>query len=163
MVNRPARRPLARSVSPPGSGTEALTECWIEVGDAGGPAGFPFAPVDPDEVGRATDRLVTALAPRAGRLLVVTVEDVLVGRLDIRRDANPLVAHWASSTTCRAAWPPAAGLEVFHQRLGRRGTGRWPNAPQLAPDDQRDEVLVLLDPLWAFVYRDLMARRRSWI
>ncbi|MEV6681657.1 GNAT family N-acetyltransferase [Streptomyces erythrochromogenes] len=39
------------------------------------------------------------------------------------------------------------GLEDFYGRLGRREVGRWPGALRLAPDDSRDEVLMLLDPL----------------
>ncbi|MEU9102249.1 GNAT family N-acetyltransferase [Streptomyces sp. NPDC048361] len=39
------------------------------------------------------------------------------------------------------------GLEDFYSRLGWREVGRWPGALRLAPDDTRDEVLVLLDPL----------------
>ncbi|WP_392674594.1 GNAT family N-acetyltransferase [Streptomyces sp. LN785] len=39
------------------------------------------------------------------------------------------------------------GLEDFYGRLGWRETGRWPGALRLAPDDTRDEVLMLLAPL----------------
>ncbi|MFJ5549440.1 GNAT family N-acetyltransferase [Streptomyces sp. NPDC093225] len=39
------------------------------------------------------------------------------------------------------------GLEPFYERLGWREAGRWPAALRLAPDDTRDEVLMLLDPL----------------
>ena len=39
------------------------------------------------------------------------------------------------------------GLESFYSRLGWREVGRWPGALRLAPDDTRDEVLMLLDPL----------------
>lgn len=39
------------------------------------------------------------------------------------------------------------GLEDFYSRLGWREVGRWPRALRLAPDDTRDEVLMLLDPL----------------
>lgn len=39
------------------------------------------------------------------------------------------------------------GLEDFYERLGWRETGRWPGALRLAPDDTRDEVLMLLAPL----------------
>ncbi|MFJ7497382.1 GNAT family N-acetyltransferase [Streptomyces sp. NPDC097727] len=39
------------------------------------------------------------------------------------------------------------GLEDFYGRLGWREVGRWPGALRLAPDDTRDEVLMLLDPL----------------
>ena len=39
------------------------------------------------------------------------------------------------------------GLEDFYGRLGWREVGRWPSALRFAPDDTRDEVLMLLDPL----------------
>ncbi|MFE5392956.1 GNAT family N-acetyltransferase [Streptomyces sp. NPDC056568] len=39
------------------------------------------------------------------------------------------------------------GLEDFFSRLGGREVGRWPGALRLAPDDPRDEVVMLLDPL----------------
>uniref|UniRef100_A0AAU2JJU4 GNAT family N-acetyltransferase n=1 Tax=Streptomyces sp. NBC_00049 TaxID=2903617 RepID=A0AAU2JJU4_9ACTN len=39
------------------------------------------------------------------------------------------------------------GLEEFYGRLGWREVGRWPGALRLAPDDTRDEVLMLLDVL----------------
>ena len=39
------------------------------------------------------------------------------------------------------------GLENFYERLGWREIGRWPEALRLAPDDTRDEVLMVLAPL----------------
>ncbi|MGY4906639.1 N-acetyltransferase family protein [Streptomyces sp. 900116325] len=39
------------------------------------------------------------------------------------------------------------GLEDFYGRLGWREIGRWPAALRLAPDDTRDEVLMILAPL----------------
>ncbi|MEU8246089.1 GNAT family N-acetyltransferase [Nonomuraea sp. NPDC048916] len=39
------------------------------------------------------------------------------------------------------------GLEDFYGRLGWREIGRWPEALRLAPDDTRDEVLMILAPL----------------
>jgi GNAT superfamily N-acetyltransferase len=39
------------------------------------------------------------------------------------------------------------GLEDFYARLGWRETGRWPGKLRLAPDDTRDEVLMILAPL----------------
>jgi GNAT superfamily N-acetyltransferase len=40
-----------------------------------------------------------------------------------------------------------AGLEDFYRRLGWREVGRWPGALRFGPDDHRDEILMLLDPL----------------
>ena len=39
------------------------------------------------------------------------------------------------------------GLEDFYSRLGWRITGRWPGKLRLAPDDTRDEILMILTPL----------------
>lgn len=39
------------------------------------------------------------------------------------------------------------GLEDFYSRLGWRLTGRWPGKLRLAPDDTRDEILMILKPL----------------
>lgn len=38
-------------------------------------------------------------------------------------------------------------LEEFYGRLGWKEIGRWPGALRLAPDDDRDEILMVLDPL----------------
>jgi len=39
------------------------------------------------------------------------------------------------------------GLEHFYARLGWMVIGRWPGALRLAPDDDRDETLMILNPL----------------
>jgi GNAT superfamily N-acetyltransferase len=39
------------------------------------------------------------------------------------------------------------GLEHFYAKLGWREIGRWPGALRLGPDDDRDEVLMILTPL----------------
>ncbi len=39
------------------------------------------------------------------------------------------------------------GLEGFYGRLGWQVTGRWPGKLRLAPDDTRDEILMILTPL----------------
>jgi GNAT superfamily N-acetyltransferase len=39
------------------------------------------------------------------------------------------------------------GLEDFYARLGWRVTGRWPGKLRFAPDDTRDEILMILTPL----------------
>jgi len=39
------------------------------------------------------------------------------------------------------------GLEDFYTRLGWKETGRWPGKLRLAPDDTRDEILMILTPL----------------
>lgn len=39
------------------------------------------------------------------------------------------------------------GLEDFYARLGWQVTGRWPGKLRFAPDDTRDEILMILAPL----------------
>ena len=73
-----------------------LVECWIAVTNAGGAAGFPFPPVDADQVGPAAERLIAGLDPRRSRLVLATIGATLAGWLSIRRDPDPVVAHWGS-------------------------------------------------------------------
>ncbi|MFB7586350.1 GNAT family N-acetyltransferase [Streptomyces sp. NPDC056169] len=47
----------------------------------------------------------------------------------------------------RLAARGGVGLEEFYGRLGWQEIGRWPGALRLAPDDDRDEVLMILSPL----------------
>jgi GNAT superfamily N-acetyltransferase len=39
------------------------------------------------------------------------------------------------------------GLEDFYYRLGWREVGRWPGKLRFAPEDTRDEILMILTPL----------------
>jgi GNAT superfamily N-acetyltransferase len=39
------------------------------------------------------------------------------------------------------------GLDDYYARLGWEVTGRWPGKLRLAPDDTRDEILMILTPL----------------
>jgi GNAT superfamily N-acetyltransferase len=39
------------------------------------------------------------------------------------------------------------GLEDFYTRFGWQEIGRWPGKLRLAPDDTRDEILMILTPL----------------
>ncbi len=39
------------------------------------------------------------------------------------------------------------GLDDFYARLGWEVTGRWPGKLRFAPDDTRDEILMILTPL----------------
>jgi GNAT superfamily N-acetyltransferase len=47
----------------------------------------------------------------------------------------------------RLAVRGGTGLEDFYARLGWTVTGRWPGALRLAPGDDRDEILMVLNPL----------------
>ncbi len=70
-----------------------LIDCWIEVTNAGGAAGFPFPPVGDVEVAPVADGLIEALDPERSRLLMAVDGDVAVGWVLLRRDPSPLVAH----------------------------------------------------------------------
>ncbi|MEL5955115.1 GNAT family N-acetyltransferase [Streptomyces sp. CLV115] len=167
----------ADSVSP--KLQHALADCWIEVTNAGGAAGFPFPPIDHTQAVPAVDRMVGALAPATSRLLTATDHGELVGWLNVRRDAGALIAHWGTLHHVQTrpavrgrgygvalmnearrfardemnleqlhlAARAGVGLEDFYGRLGWKEIGRWPRALRLAPDDDRDEVLMLLDLL----------------
>lgn len=75
---------------------QAAIECWIDVSNAGGAAGFPFPPVDAAEVGAAAEGIIGGLAPSRSRLLIATLGGALAGWLNIRRDPHPLIAHWGT-------------------------------------------------------------------
>ncbi|MFC9245774.1 GNAT family N-acetyltransferase [Streptomyces sp. NPDC057136] len=74
----------------------ALAECWTEVTNAGGAAGFPFPPVDAATVIPALDRVIALLSPDTSRLLTATMDGELVGWLNVRRDPFELIAHWGT-------------------------------------------------------------------
>ncbi|WP_426362816.1 GNAT family N-acetyltransferase [Streptomyces sp. E-08] len=104
-----------------------LVDCWTEVSDAGGAAGFPFPPVDPAEVTAAVDRIVAGLDPSSSRLVTATVDGALAGWLCLRRDTDPLVAHWGT-------------LHHVQTRLGVRGRGIGAGLVRHARAIARDEM-----------------------
>jgi GNAT superfamily N-acetyltransferase len=73
-----------------------LINCWIDVTNDGGAAGFPFPPVDEHQVAPVMDTLVSSLDPHRTRLLLAMRDNTLAGWVVLRRDSNPLVAHWGS-------------------------------------------------------------------
>ncbi|MEU9890115.1 GNAT family N-acetyltransferase [Sphaerisporangium sp. NPDC051011] len=73
-----------------------LIECWAAVSNAGGAVGFPFPPVGFDEVAVVADRLITGLDPERSRLLLALVDGTLAGWLNVRKNADPLIAHWGT-------------------------------------------------------------------
>jgi ribosomal protein S18 acetylase RimI-like enzyme len=75
---------------------QALVNCWIDVSNAGGAAGFPFPPIDERDAAPALEPILESLAPRTNRLLMALDDDELVGWLNIRRDAYALIAHWGT-------------------------------------------------------------------
>ncbi|MFE1413348.1 GNAT family N-acetyltransferase [Streptomyces sp. NPDC058746] len=156
-----------------------LIDCWIAVTNLGGAAGFPFPPVQDDEVAPVMEELLGRLHPQHTRLIAAGFGDALAGWVVLRRDPYRLVAHWGTVhhlqthpafrgrgvgsalmrelrktarddlglEQLRLAARGGEGLEDFYGRLGWREIGRWPGALRLSPDDTRDEVLMLLDPL----------------
>ncbi|WP_182898290.1 GNAT family N-acetyltransferase [Microbispora sp. H10830] len=154
-----------------------LLECWVTVTNAGGAAGFPFPPVTFDEVAVVADQLIAGLDPERSRFLLAHVHGSLAGWLNVRRNTDPLIAHWGTvhhvqtHTKFRSRGIGAAlmrqvrhvareemgleqlhlaarggvGLEDFYGRLGWKEIGRWPNALRLAPGDDRDEILMMLE------------------
>lgn len=103
-----------RQVAAPGDVTpelrRALVECWIEVTNAGGAAGFPFPPIDVRQAAPAVDSLVASLAPDTSRLVIASVNGHLAGWLNVRCDPFELVAHWGT-------------LHHVQTRTGLRGRG----------------------------------------
>ncbi|MGW8761461.1 GNAT family N-acetyltransferase [Streptomyces sp. NPDC055815] len=116
----------SREALPAGLAT-TLVDCWTEVSDAGGAAGFPFPPVDPTEVAAAVDRIVAGLAPESSRLVIATVDGALAGWLCLRRDPWPLIAHWGT-------------LHHVQTRLAVRGRGIGAGLVRHARAIARDEM-----------------------
>lgn len=101
MRRSPATRPLVlEQYTAPEQVTPALREvladCWVEVTDAGGAAGFPFPPIDRTHALPAVDTIADGLTPDTSRLITAMHHDELVGWLNVRRDTFELIAHWGS-------------------------------------------------------------------
>lgn len=75
---------------------DELAACWVDTTNAGGAVGFPFPPVDLDEVRPAVDELSEDVAAGRSVLLVARRGDRLVGWVSLDLNAFPLVAHWAT-------------------------------------------------------------------
>ncbi|MFI7146970.1 GNAT family N-acetyltransferase [Nonomuraea sp. NPDC050022] len=73
-----------------------LVECWVTVTNAGGAAGFPFPPVTFNQVAEVADQLIAGLDSDRSRFLLALVDGMLAGWLNVRRDTNPLIAHWGT-------------------------------------------------------------------
>ncbi|WP_329281021.1 GNAT family N-acetyltransferase [Streptomyces sp. NBC_00691] len=106
---------------------DELIECWIEVTNAGGAAGFPFPPIGTDLAGPAVDALVAGLGPGSSRLLVASVDGGLAGWLHVRRDDFRLVAHWGT-------------LHHVQTRTGLRGRGIGAALMSRVREIARDEM-----------------------
>ncbi|WP_172387938.1 GNAT family N-acetyltransferase [Streptomyces sp. MNP-20] len=75
---------------------QALLECWVDVTNDGGAAGFPLPPIGTQQAAPALDTLIEGLAPHTSRLLTAWDGSELVGWLHLRRDSSPLTAHWGT-------------------------------------------------------------------
>jgi len=94
-----------------------MVACWREVSNAGGPVGFPFLPVDEQQVLPAVEDMVGSLDPALSRLLVATVDQALAG-----------CAHWLHhrqrmGAGCRPRARLAGQLTTSDDRAGPL---RWP-------------------------------------
>jgi len=74
----------------------ALINCWVEVANAGGAVGFPFPPVDAEEVGPVADRLLADLDPAYNRVVMAEAHGVLAGWLNLSRYRDRVVPHWGT-------------------------------------------------------------------
>jgi GNAT superfamily N-acetyltransferase len=120
-----------------------------------------------------------SLSPGGSRLLLALAGNALAGWVHLRRQPDPLIAHWGTIShlqtlpavrgqgiggalmmharhvareemgleQLRLAARGGTGLERFYSGLGWEVTGRWPGALRFAPDDDRDEILMILAPL----------------
>ncbi|MEU4713368.1 GNAT family N-acetyltransferase [Micromonospora purpureochromogenes] len=154
---------------------ERIVDLWVDVTNAGGAVGFvaPVSAAEvrpvaertladitdgPDRllVGYEDDRLVAVLIFADNRFHLKThwgiLKRVMVhpdtqGRgygLDLMRAAArraPELGWRALHVTVRGG----LGLETFYARLGYREIGRLPGALQVAPGDDRDEILMWRD------------------
>ncbi|MFE6496308.1 GNAT family N-acetyltransferase [Streptomyces sp. NPDC057748] len=75
---------------------QALTECWVEVTNAGGAAGFPFPPVQTAEAASALETIINSLDTTTSRLLTAHLDGQLAGWLSLRRDPWTLISHWGT-------------------------------------------------------------------
>ncbi|MFD3530443.1 GNAT family N-acetyltransferase [Streptomyces sp. NPDC058664] len=104
-----------------------LVDCWTEVTNAGGAAGFPFPPIDASLAAPAVDALVAGLAPETSRLVVARVDGGLAGWLNVRRDPFELIAHWGT-------------LHHVQTRTGLRGRGIGAALMHRVREVARDEM-----------------------
>lgn len=117
-----------------------LIDCWVEVTNAGGAAGFPFPPVT----------AVEPLIRHGGSVHHLQSRPGYRGRgigMALMRELHRVARDELGLEQLHLAIRGRMGLEDFYCRLGWREVGRWPNKLRLAPDDTRDEVLMMLNPL----------------
>jgi GNAT superfamily N-acetyltransferase len=130
---------------------QELIDCWITVSNDGGAVGFPFPPVDCTHVSPAADKLIAGLHPGRGRLLLALADDTLAGWLSVRRDLNPLVAHWGTISHLQT-----------HPAFRGRGIGSalMARARQAARDEMGLEQLRLA--AWGGMELERFYQRLGW-
>lgn len=84
--------------------------CWRDVANAGGAVGFPFIPVDDEQVRPAVEALVASLDPSLNRLLLALHGEDLAGWVLLAGNSSRLTAHWATVLRLQTA--------VGHRRSG---------------------------------------------
>lgn len=75
---------------------DELAACWVDTTNDGGAVGFPFPPVDLDDVRPVVNELAGAVAAGRSLLFVARRADRLVGWVSLDLNEFPLVAHWAT-------------------------------------------------------------------
>jgi GNAT superfamily N-acetyltransferase len=73
-----------------------MIDCWIEVTNLGGAAGFPFPPVGHSDVAPVADALIAGLCAERSRLLLAFADDALAGWVAVKHDPSSLIAHWGT-------------------------------------------------------------------
>ncbi|WP_410820550.1 GNAT family N-acetyltransferase [Micromonospora sp. 050-3] len=152
-----------------------IVDLWVDVSNAGGAVGFvpPVTATDvhvtadptfagiadgPDRllVGYSGDRLAAMLIFSDNRF-PLTAHWCVLKRVMVHPDTQGTgygsalmveaarlgraLGHEALHVTVRGG----LGLDTFYGRLGYREIGRLPGALRVAPDDDRDEILMWLD------------------
>lgn len=130
--------PRVRQVTAPGEVSPELAgdlgACWVEVTNVGGAAGFPFPPVTRGQVEPAVAAIIAGLHPDHSRILLAVAGNLLAGWVSIRRDPNPLIAHWGTISHLQAR-PAYQGQGI--------GTALMTHARRIARDEMGLEQLRL--------------------
>ncbi|KAA0941192.1 MULTISPECIES: GNAT family N-acetyltransferase [Streptomyces] len=100
MTSLVTQLPTMRQFSSPSDVTpglrQALVECWIEVTNAGGAAGFHVPPIGMCQAAPAFDRIAGRLTPLTSRLVTAWLDGQVVGWLNVRRDPSEPISHWGT-------------------------------------------------------------------
>jgi len=89
---------------------QAVTQCWLDVTNAGGAVGFPFPPVTTVEVAERTQQLERRIASGLTLLFVAEEAGNMRGWVSLRLNTFSLTKHWAT-------------VEHLQSHPDQRGTG----------------------------------------